>query len=63
MKLGIARNIESFQRLLMTASWFKILVMIDQRNTVVQARDAALVIEVTNLESLIEELKDLLSYP
>ena len=38
--------------------WLKILVAIDQRNQIIQARKATINVEVDNLKSLVEELKD-----
>lgn len=43
----------------MSAIWLKILVAIDQRNQIIQARDATIDVEVSNLKSLLNDLKDL----
>ena len=40
----------------MSAIWVKILVMIDQRSQIIQARDATIDVEVENLDSLITEI-------
>ena len=45
----------------MSALWSKVLVPIDQINQVLQAREATIDVEVSNLRSLIEELKELRS--
>lgn len=45
----------------MSAIWLKILVAIDQRNQIIQARQATIDIEVSNLKSLVHNLKDLRS--
>ena len=45
----------------MSALWSKVLVPIDQRNQVIQAREATIDVEVSNLRSLIDELKELRS--
>ena len=56
---GIEQYMKSFQCVLMATIWLKILVAIDNRNKVLQAREATLDVEVENIESLLEELKDL----
>lgn len=43
----------------MSAIWLKILVAIDQRNQIIQARNATIDVEVSNLKSLLNDLKDL----
>ena len=55
------RYISSFTCILMSAIWLKILVAIDQRNQIIQAREATIDIEVANLKSLVHDLKDLRS--
>ena len=43
----------------MSALWSKVLVPIDQINQVLQAREVTIDVEVSNLRSLIEELREL----
>ena len=43
----------------MSSMWLKILVEIDHTNQVIQARDATIDVEVSNLRSLLEHLKKL----
>ena len=40
----------------MSTIWVKVLVMIDQRNQIIQARDTTSNVEVENLDSLISEI-------
>ena len=56
---GAIAYVSSFTCIVMSAIWLKILVAIDQRNQVIQARDATIDVEVSNLKSLFNELKDL----
>ena len=49
----------SFTCLVMSSVWLKVLVAIDQRNQIIQARKATIDIEVSNLKSLLEDLKKL----
>ena len=56
---GIEQYMKSFKCVLMATVWLKILVAIDYRNKVLQAREATLDVEVENIESLLVELKDL----
>ena len=49
----------SFTCIVMSAIWLNILVAIDKRNQAIQARDATIDVEVSNLNSLLNELKDL----
>ncbi|XP_063597215.1 uncharacterized protein LOC134773899 [Penaeus indicus] len=51
----------SFTCILISTIWFKILVAVDQRNQIIQARQAATDVEVSNLKSLVNDLKDLRS--
>jgi SMC interacting uncharacterized protein involved in chromosome segregation len=44
---------------MLTTIWLKVLVTIDLKNKVLQARSITLDIEVKNIEDLIGELKDL----
>ena len=41
----------------MSAVWYKLLLAIDQRNQVTEARDAYIDVEVKNLDDLLTELK------
>ena len=43
----------------MASVWLKMLVCLDYRNQVIQARDATIDVEVSNLESLLTELNDM----
>ena len=43
----------------MSAIWLKILVAIDQRNQIIQARDATIDVEVSIFKSLLNDPKDL----
>ena len=43
----------------MSVIWLKIFVAIHQRNQIIQARDATIDVEVSNLKSLLNDLKDL----
>lgn len=56
---GIEHYMKSFKCVLMATIWLKILVAIDYRNKVLQAREATLDVEVENIESLLVELKGL----
>ena len=56
---GIKSYVESFQCILMASIWVKVLTAIDYRNKVLQARSATLDFEVGNIQSLIENLKQL----
>ncbi|XP_065664879.1 uncharacterized protein LOC136086560 [Hydra vulgaris] len=56
---GIISYMESFECILMSAIWFKVLTAINYTNLVLQARNAILYVEVTNIKRLIDELKTL----
>ncbi|XP_037797777.1 zinc finger MYM-type protein 1-like [Penaeus monodon] len=56
---GAVKYISSFSCILMSTIWFKILVAIDQRNQIIQARQVNIDVEVSNLISLVNDLKDL----
>ena len=43
----------------MSAIWYKVLKAMDERNRVIEARDATIDIEVRNLDDLLDELKTL----
>ena len=43
----------------MSAVWYKVLAAIDICNKVIQARDATLDVEVSNIETLLEDLMKL----
>ena len=53
--------ISSFTCLLMSSIWFKVLTAIDQRNKILQARNATLDVEVKNVNSLLVDLQKLRS--
>jgi hypothetical protein len=53
---GIKKCITSFKFLLMSSTWLKILIPIDLRNNVIQARIAIIDVEKDNIASLISEL-------
>ena len=40
----------------MSAAWYKILTAIDICNKVIQARDATLVVDMSNIENLLEDV-------
>lgn len=46
----------------MPSVWFKVLTTIDYRNKVLQTRKSTIDIEVTNLDSLINDLTHLRNY-
>lgn len=54
---GIVKYITSFECLVMSAIWLKVLVAIDQRNQIIQARSSTIDVEIRNIESLLDELK------
>ena len=56
---GIKSYVESFQCILMASIWVKVLTAIDYRNKILQARSATLDVEIGNIQSLIEDLKQL----
>lgn len=56
---GISNYLNSYKCVLMASIWSKILVSIDHRNKVLQARDTTLDVEIENINSLIEEMKEL----
>ncbi|XP_065684226.1 uncharacterized protein LOC136096639 [Hydra vulgaris] len=56
---GIISYMESFECILMSTIWFKVLTAINYTNLVLQARNATLDVEVTNIKQLIDELKTL----
>ena len=53
------RYVSSFVCIVMSAIWLKILVAIDQRNQIIQARKATIDVEVADLRSLVADLKQL----
>lgn len=57
--MGIMQYLKSFNCYLMATVWLKILVAIDIRSKVLQARNTTLDVEVANIQCLIEELKQL----
>ena len=50
--------VSSFTFVIMAAVWLKIFIPIDLCNKVLQARDATLDVEVTNMQNLISDLQD-----
>ena len=56
---GIINYIRSFECIVFSTIWLKVIVTIDQKNKVLQARSATLDIETKNVGDLIKELKDL----
>ena len=57
--LGISKYLKSFECVLRASIWFKVLTAINQRNVVLQARDATLDVELDNIDSLLAEMKAL----
>ena len=58
---GVLAYLRTFICLLMSAIWYKVLSAIDICNKVIQARDATLDVEVSNIEALLENLMKLRS--
>lgn len=54
---GILKYISKFECILIASTWYKVLSAINERNLVLQARDATIDVEITNLESLISDLQ------
>ena len=54
---GISEYITSFQCIVMSAIWMKVLVAIDQRNQIIQARSSTIDVEIDNIDSLLADLK------
>lgn len=54
---GVKKYLQSFEGLVMASIWFKILTSINQRTVVLQARNATIDVEVSNLKSLLEDLQ------
>ena len=59
---GAIKYVSSFTCLVMSSVWLKVLVTIDQRNQIIQAGKATIDVEVSNLKSLLEDLKKLLEH-
>lgn len=57
--MGVIKYVKSFECVVMAAVWLKVLVSIDYRNQVIQARDTTIDVEVDNLRSLLADLIDL----
>ena len=53
---GVLAYLKSFVCVLMSAVWYKVLFATDICNKVIQARDATLDVEVSNLETFLESL-------
>ena len=58
---GVLAYLKSFVCVLMSAVWYKVLVVIDNCNKVTQPRDGTLDVEVSNIETLHEDLMKLWS--
>ena len=56
---GIQKYICKFECILMASIWTKILNAINERSTVLQARNATIDIEVKNLETLLLDLQQI----
>lgn len=56
---GAITYVSSFKCVLMSAIWIKVLTAIDIRNQIIQARDATIDVEVRNLDSLLDDMKEL----
>ena len=56
---GAITYVSSFTCIVMSAIWLKILVAIDQQNQIIQAREATVDAKVSNLKSMLNDLKDL----
>lgn len=56
---GSIKYVSSFTCLVMSSVWLKVLVAIDRRNQIIQARKATIDVEVSNLKSLLKDLKEL----
>ncbi len=54
---GLQKYICSFECVLMSSIWSKILTAINERNVILQATDATLDVEVENLKSLLSDLE------
>ena len=58
---GVLAYLKSFVCVLMLAVWYKVLAAIDICNKVIQARGATVDVEVSNIETLLEDLMKLWS--
>ena len=56
---GAIKYVSSFMCLVISSVWLKVLVAIDRRNQIIQARKATIDVEVSNRKSLLEDLKKL----
>ena len=56
---GAINYVSSYKCVLMSAIWYKVLNAIDERNRVIEARDATIEIEARNLDDLLDEPKTL----
>ena len=54
---GAIKYVSTFTCVVMSSIWLKVLVAIDQRNQIIQARKATIDVEVSDLKSLLEDLK------
>lgn len=55
---GVSKYLSSFDSVLLAVIWLKVLTSINYRSTVLQARDSTLDVEVENIYSLLDELKE-----
>ena len=58
---GAIKYVSSFRSILLSSIWFKILAPIDTCNEIIQARNATIDVEVSNIEILIINLQNLRS--
>lgn len=56
---GALTYVTSFICVIMSVIWYKVLVLIDFCNKVIEVRDATLDVEVSNIKGLIVELTNL----
>ena len=54
--IGAIKYMSSFTCMLMSTVWYKILVLINNVNLIIEARETTLDVEASNIESLINDL-------
>lgn len=54
---GLQKYIHSFECILMSSIWSKVLTAINERSVILQARNATIDVEVANLKSLLSDLE------
>ena len=59
MSASYSQALGSFDCLILSSTWFKVFTSINYRNAILQARAATLDVEVDNLKSLIDDLRQL----